>query len=57
MANKPQKGDRVKLRGREPEGIVKTFGLSPEWVVVGWDTDKPGPKYVHELELEVISHG
>lgn len=46
-------GQRVKLKGREPTGIIKAFGLSPQWVSVDWDSGVKGPKYVHVLELDV----
>ena len=50
------KGDRVKLRGREPSGVIKTMDRDSHWVCVLWDKtgDKTGPKYVHEYELELI---
>jgi hypothetical protein len=51
---KINKGDRVKLKGREPQGVVKTMGKDDHWVRVDWDADKKGPKYVHEFELEII---
>ena len=56
-----KKGDRVKLKGREPCGVVDTMAVNYEigylgvWVCVRWDADKPGPKYVHELELEMAA--
>lgn len=49
------KGDRVKLKGREPTGTVKTTGKDDHWVCVEWDKNKKGPKYVHEFELEIIN--
>ena len=48
-----KRGDRVKLRGREPFGTLKT--MSPaEWCVVEWESEKPGPKYVGLKELELL---
>ncbi len=47
-----EKGDRVKLKGRDPEGYISTMDKESHWVCVNWD--KQGPKYVHEFELEVI---
>jgi hypothetical protein len=47
-----KKGDRVKLRGREPEGVIETMGSDNHWVCVHWDNNKKGPKYVHEFELQ-----
>ena len=48
------KGDRVKLRGREPTGTVWKMGKDDHWIQVEWDQNKKGPKYVHEFELEII---
>ena len=48
------KGDRVKLRGREPSGVIKTMDRDSHWVCVIWDEGKIGPKYVHEYELELV---
>ena len=52
-----EKGDRVKLKGREPIGSVKTMGKDDHWIRVEWDEGKEGPKYVHEFELEAIENG
>ena len=50
-----KKGDRVKLKGREPVGYVKTMDKDGNhWIRVEWDEGKEGPKYVHEFELDVI---
>ena len=49
-----KKGDRVKLKGREPIGFVKTMGSDNDWIRVNWDEGKEGPKYVHKFELEII---
>ena len=47
-----KKGDRVKLKGREPHGVIRAMSAD-QWVRVDWDEGKEGPKYVHELELEL----
>lgn len=49
-----KKGDRVKLKGRDPKGIIYTMSSNDYWVCVTWDKGNRGPKYVHGLELEVI---
>jgi hypothetical protein len=50
-----KKGDRVKLKGREPIGYVKTMGSDNNWIRVNWDKGKEGPKYVDKFELEIIN--
>ncbi len=49
------KGARVKLKGRTPEGVVKTMGIDNSWVVVDWDKGKEGPKYVDLYEIELAN--
>lgn len=50
-----KKGDRVKLKGRIPEGIVRAIREDTHWVSVVWDQGKEGPKYVHEYELDTVN--
>ncbi len=57
MAKTLKKGDRVKLKGRIPEGVIKTMGVDNTWVVVDWDEGKEGPKYVDLYEVELVNHG
>jgi len=51
-------GDRVKLKGREPQGIVvstRDYMGSDIWVRVDWDPDgAQGPKYVSVLEIDKV---
>ncbi len=46
------RGNKVKLKGRDPQGVI--YSKNGSWVVVRWDKDKLGPAIVHELELENI---
>lgn len=48
----PKEGDRVKLRGREPTGIISNINSTNNWTKVKWD-DK-GPLICHLYELERI---
>lgn len=49
----PERGDRVKLRGKVPQGILGTMN-NLSWCCVDWDNGV-GPKFCHIKELEVIS--
>jgi hypothetical protein len=49
----PAKGDRVKLRGREPVGIL-SHREPNGWANVKWDEGCCGPKIVHINELEIL---
>lgn len=51
-ANTPARGDRCRLRGRSPAGVLRTIDPDTNWAVVEWDAGKEGPKYVHLFELE-----
>ena len=53
MPDMLDRGDRVKLKGREPCGVIQTMD-DDHWVCVQWDKNKPGPKFVHEFELEIV---
>lgn len=49
----PLVGDKVRLRGRDPVGVIKAIGgPSNKWVAVKWDIEKSGPGMVHINELE-----
>jgi hypothetical protein len=48
---KPNIGEPVKLRGREPRGTLAAVG-ERGWCRVAWDEAHPGPKIVHIDELE-----
>lgn len=49
----PTRGDSVKLRGREPRGVIAKMDEETQWVTVDWDKGfTVGPRYVHLLELE-----
>ena len=52
-----KRGDRVKLKGRTPQGtVLRMAGIEKKdmWAHVDWDEGKEGPKYVAELELDII---
>lgn len=49
-----KRGDRVKLKSRDPEGFIESMD-DEHWVRVNWDKDKKGPKYVHEFELQSLT--
>jgi uncharacterized protein YodC (DUF2158 family) len=51
MKNNLQIGDRVKLRGRSPKGIISKIS-SNTWVRVVWDIGSEGPRFVDIRELE-----
>ena len=46
-----KRGDKVKLKSRKPEGVIKTMDEDSRWVCVEWTIS--GPMYVDMLELEV----
>jgi len=48
-------GDRVKLKGRVPAGVIEKMGVDSKWVSVNWDKETPGPKYCHLYEVERIN--
>ena len=48
----PAVGDRVRLKGRDPQGIV--MRISDKGVNVVWDDGKVGPKIVPLYELEKL---
>lgn len=50
----PQIGQPVRLKGREPAGILK-FLADRGWAFVAWTTTTKGPRIVHIDELEVIA--
>lgn len=47
-----QIGERVRLRGREPRGVLRRVNESSLWAQVEWDAETPGPKHCHLKELE-----
>lgn len=47
----PVAGDRVKLRGRQPKGMVETVNAVTKWCRVRWDKGD-GPTICHLDELE-----
>jgi hypothetical protein len=56
-----REGDRVKLRGRSPIGVLRALRFPPQrdaqvptWADVEWDADVRGPKICHLHELEKI---
>jgi hypothetical protein len=51
-ANTPERGDRVKLRGKASTGELLTIEPERLWAHVKWD--ESGPKYVHLHELEKL---
>jgi len=51
--NTPERGDRVRLRGKDfGEGVLKKFDPETNWSTVEWDED--GPKVCHRFELERV---
>ena len=52
--NTPIVGDRVRLRGRQAWGQLKSVTITDQWARVDWSTDGAGPKLVHLHELEKI---
>lgn len=51
--NTPAIGDRVKLRGQNPRGVLEFFD-NRKWAQVQWDEAFAGPALVHLYELEKI---
>lgn len=51
-AKTPERGDRVRLRGRGNTGVLRKYDPESNWAVVEWDTD--GPRFCHRFELERI---
>lgn len=49
---KPVVGDRVKLRGREPYGIIERIN-DMDWTFIKWESNPPGPKIVDIREVEL----
>lgn len=49
----PEIGDKVKLRGREPVGTLKSIN-DRSWAKVEWEAGKEGPRFVHLQELEKL---
>jgi hypothetical protein len=49
--NTPSVGDRVRLRGRQAWGQLKSVSAEL-WAQVDWATDGAGPRIVHLHELE-----
>ena len=45
-------GDRVKLRGRLPTGVLRHVDPVSKWARVEWDSEAVGPQIVHFKELE-----
>jgi hypothetical protein len=53
--NTPDVGDRVRLRGRDPRGVLSRVD-ERKWSWVDWDADAvAGPKIVYLFELERIA--
>lgn len=50
--NTPERGDRVRLRGKAATGELLTIEPERLWAHVKWD--ESGPKYVHLHELEKL---
>lgn len=51
----PERGDRVKLRGRPNSGTLRKYDPASNWATVEWDVS--GPKFCHRLELERAESG
>lgn len=49
-----KKGDKVKLRGRKPAGVVKSLCKNPDWLRVDWNIVPGGAEIVHIKEVELI---
>ncbi len=49
----PEIGDKVRLRGRIPEGILQKINKENLWCRVDW-TNIDGPTFCHYQELEKI---
>jgi hypothetical protein len=47
----PERGERVKLRGRKPTGVLVKYDPETNWATVEWDTT--GPRCCHRAKLEV----
>ncbi len=47
----PERGERVRLRGREPVGVLVRYDPESNWATVEWDAT--GPKICHRRELEL----
>lgn len=54
IKTRPIVGDKVKLKGRTPIGILKNISEDKysNWCDVDWEID--GPKICHLLELETV---
>ena len=50
-SNLPDRGDRVRQRGRPREGTLIKYDPDTEWSTVEWD-DGEGPRVCHRYELE-----
>lgn len=51
----PVVGDRVRLRGREPVGVLRQIDAESSWARVEWDSDAKGPDICHLRELQPIN--
>jgi hypothetical protein len=48
----PERGDRVRLRGRPNYGTLTKYNPDSDWATVEWENG--GPKICHRRELERI---
>lgn len=56
MRNKlPERGERVKLRGRPNCDTLRKYDPANNWATVEWD--EHGPRYCHRFELEALPDG
>ncbi len=53
VAAVPERGDKVRLRGRAPCCVLRKYDPESQWATVEWD-GTPGPKVCHRFELEKI---
>jgi hypothetical protein len=52
--NIPTIGERCRLRGRSPTGIVRTINAETNWTRVDWDEGCTAPLICHLHELERV---
>jgi hypothetical protein len=51
--NTPDRGDKVRLRGRAHEGVLVKYDPESLWSTVEWEAQ--GPKVCHLYELEKVA--
>jgi hypothetical protein len=54
-SNVPLKGDRCKIRGRQPTGKLRHIDAA-NWCWVDWEQGPKGPRVVHLFELEKLGN-